>query len=256
MGDNGSLARNKSIQEGKRYLTQSYGELIIKDYRKWNDVEVEFVNTGHVMTARIGDIKRGAVRDRSLPTIEGVGTLGEASTQLNGKLRKDYYVWTNMLHRCYSADVQDKFPTYRGCSVSENFKNYSYFQEWYGKQKGSDEDWFLDKDILVRDNKIYSEDVCVLVPREINNLFTKRQNHRGKYPIGVTVDKRGGNFFAQLNVGKERRKFGYSSTPEEAFLAYKQAKEDYIKEIANKWKDQIDPRVYDALMNYQVEITD
>jgi oligoribonuclease (3'-5' exoribonuclease) len=42
----------------------------------------------------------------------------------------------------------------------------------------------------------------------------------------------------------------------EAFLAYKHAKEAYIKELANKWKDQIDPRVYDALMNYQVEITD
>ena len=45
-------------------------------------------------------------------------------------------------------------------------------------------------------------------------------------------------------------------TPEEAFYVYKEAKEAYIKEVANKWKDQIDPKVYDALMKYQVEITD
>ena len=32
--------------------------------------------------------------------------------------------------------------------------------------------------------------------------------------------------------------------------------ETYIKEVANKWKDQIDPRVYNALMKYEVEITD
>ena len=49
---------------------------------------------------------------------------------------------------------------------------------------------------------------------------------------------------------------GMFKTVEEAFQAYKQAKEAYIKEVANKWKDQIDNRVYKALMNYQVEITD
>lgn len=256
MGDNGAKERNKKVQEGQRYMTNNYGELIVKDYRKWNDVEVEFVNTGHRIVTRIGEIKSGNVRDRSIPTIEGVGVIGEASVRLDGKLRKDYHVWTNMLHRCYSVKLRSKTPTYEGCTVSDNFKHYTYFQKWYNEQIGCDNDWFLDKDILVRGNKLYSEDVCMLVPREINNLFTKRQNHRGKYPIGVTVDKRGGNFFAQLNVGKERRKFGYSSTPEEAFLAYKEAKELYIKEVANKWKDQIDPRVYEALMNYEVEITD
>ena len=43
---------------------------------------------------------------------------------------------------------------------------------------------------------------------------------------------------------------------EDAFSAYKKAKEAYIKEVATKWKDKIDPRAYEALMNYQVEITD
>ena len=55
---------------------------------------------------------------------------------------------------------------------------------------------------------------------------------------------------------KENIRLGYFSTPEEAFYTYKTAKELYIKDIANKWKDQVDPRVYEALMNYQVEITD
>lgn len=29
-----------------------------------------------------------------------------------------------------------------------------------------------------------------------------------------------------------------------------------VKEKANQWKDKLDIRAYDALMNYQVEITD
>ena len=49
---------------------------------------------------------------------------------------------------------------------------------------------------------------------------------------------------------------GYYSTTEEAFQAYKETKEAYIKEVANKWKDQIDSRVYEALMNWSIEITD
>ena len=43
---------------------------------------------------------------------------------------------------------------------------------------------------------------------------------------------------------------------EEAFNAYKTAKESFIKEQANKWKSQIDERAYNALMNYKVEIID
>ena len=58
-------------------------------------------------------------------------------------------------------------------------------------------------------------------------------------------------------MGSSQNKYlGLFNTELEAFYAYKQAKETYIKEVANKWKDQIDPRVYNALMKYEVEITD
>ena len=49
---------------------------------------------------------------------------------------------------------------------------------------------------------------------------------------------------------------GSFDTEVEAFKVYKQAREAYIKQVANKWKDQIDPRVYEALMKYEVEIDD
>ena len=49
---------------------------------------------------------------------------------------------------------------------------------------------------------------------------------------------------------------GLFNTELEAFKAYKTAKESFIKEQAEKWKSQIDPRAYEALMNYQVEIND
>ena len=49
---------------------------------------------------------------------------------------------------------------------------------------------------------------------------------------------------------------GTFNTLEEAFYVYKREKEKYIKEVADKWKDHIDIRVYEALMNYEISIDD
>ena len=57
------------------------------------------------------------------------------------------------------------------------------------------------------------------------------------------------------NKGKQEH-LGCFKTELEAFNAYKVAKESFIKEQAEKWKGQIDDRAYEALINYQVEITD
>ena len=45
-------------------------------------------------------------------------------------------------------------------------------------------------------------------------------------------------------------------TSEEAFQAYKTAKEAYIKEVAERWKGKIDDKVYQALLEWKIEITD
>ena len=58
-----------------------------------------------------------------------------------------------------------------------------------------------------------------------------------------------------MSKGK-REYLGCFKTEIEAFNAYKQAKESFIKEQANKWKGKIDPRAYNALMSYEVSIDD
>ena len=62
---------------------------------------------------------------------------------------------------------------------------------------------------------------------------------------------------ATINKNKGKQEYlGYYNTELEAFNAYKQAKEAFIKEQASKWKDKIDERAYEALMNYTVNIDD
>ena len=49
---------------------------------------------------------------------------------------------------------------------------------------------------------------------------------------------------------------GYYDNEYDAHLAYKQAKEAYLKQLADKYKDMLDPRAYEALYNYTVDIDD
>ena len=79
---------------------------------------------------------------------------------------------------------------------------------------------------------------------------------RGDTPIGVHYNKTQKKYQASCHVDGKLSFLGYYKTVEEAFNAYKKVKEAYIKEVATKWKDKIDPKVYDALMNWVIEITD
>ena len=247
--------------EGEVFKTKNYGDLVITKYVSFLEVHVRFINTGFTTTTQLGSIKSGKVKDKMLPTVHGVGILGDEQTKVDGKHTKEYRLWHNMLARCYSVGYQKVQPTYIDCSVSENFRYLQYFKEWCNNQIGFnsvDEKgrlFTLDKDILVKGNRVYNEDVCVFVPQEVNLLFIKRGNKRGDCVVGVCKYK--GKFVATVSTGKRvKDHLGVFKTEIEAFLAYKQAKEAYIKEVANKWKDKIDLRVYNALMKHEVEITD
>ena len=188
--------------------------------------------------------------------VQGIGkNNGKYPATLNGKSVKEYMLWTGMLERCYNSICQTKYPTYIGCTVSDNFKHYTYFFEWCQNQIGfGNVDFQLDKDLLHKGNKDYNENTCVFLPIEINNVLVKRQSDRGLLPIGVT--KHRNNFLARCSYNGKDKHLGTFSTPELAFEAYKTFKEAHIKELAEKYKDTIDPRAYLALVNYEVHIDD
>ena len=217
------------------------------------------MKTGYETSATLGNIRNGKVKDPCVPSVYGVGVLGNKHPiTINGVLTKEYELWQSMLQRCYSDSFKKKRPTYEGCEVSDKFKSYEYFYEWCHSQVGfGNQDWHLDKDLLIKGNKVYNESTCVFLPKEINLLLIKRDNNRGEHLIGVCWHNASKAFVAQVskNNGKQEH-LGLFKTETEAFNAYKDAKEAFIKEQANNWKSQIDIRAYNALMNYRVEITD
>ena len=187
----------------------------------------------------------------------GVGVNdGKYPVRVKGKNTPMYNLWRNVLTRCYDPKYQKRRPSYIGCSVGENFKNFSLFYVWAQKQIGfGQENYHLDKDLLIKGNKLYSEDTCVFLPRELNGLLPSCKAARGTLPVGVS-DHRGGFRACCSSGGSRSYHIGMFDTPELAFQAYKEAKEAFIKSQAEKWKALIDPRAFAALMAYEVSITD
>ena len=244
---------------GKIYKSKSSGDFKILKYNDAKDVVIQFLKTGYETSVQLVQVKNGSVKDPYSPSVFGVGVLGtKYSITISGRNTKEYNLWQSMLRRCYSDCSKKQRPTYEGCEVSNNFKSYEYFYEWCQEQIGFSADGFdLDKDLLIKGNKVYSESTCVFIPKEINSLLVKREASRGEHLIGVYWHNANKAFRARVSKNKGKSEhLGYYKTELEAYNAYKIAKESFVKEQANKWKSQIDLRAYEALMNYTVEIMD
>ena len=158
-----------------------------------------------------------------------------------------------MLRRCYDKKLHLKEPTYKDATCCEEWLNYENYYEI------DNDNMQLDKDILYKDNKIYSPETCIFVNQRINKLFIKRKAKRGSLPIGVTYNKRDNKIQARCDITKGnggKKYLGSLKTPEEAFKAYKTFKEKYIKQVADESKDKIPKKLYEAMYRYEVEITD
>ena len=143
---------------GKVCKSKSSGDFKILKYNGSKDVEIQFLKTGFETSVELGNIRNGKVKDPCVPSVCGVGITGtKYQPTINGVKTKEYVLWCNMLERCYSTNLKKRQPTYEYCEVSENFKSYEYFYEWCHKQVGfSNKDWQLDKDLLIKGNKLYS----------------------------------------------------------------------------------------------------
>lgn len=237
----------------------------IIEYNKAIDIVVEFQDKYRAKVHTQYDAFRdGRIRNPYYATKYGVGIIGSKySSRKNGKHTKEYNAWCCMLERCYDKKFKDKHPTYRQVSCCDEWLVFENFYDWLHSQENFDKwlhnnYWCLDKDILIKRNKIYSPETCCLVPSGVNGLFVKNDSARGKYPIGVYKFKDGYRFMCRSYLRGRRYISKLYATATEAFWAYKQYKENVIKEAAQVEYDKsnITIKCYDAMMKYEVEIDD
>jgi len=240
---------------GKVSVNTQGCEMCIIEYNHARDCTIKFYNTETILFKKYyRDFMLGLIKDPYHPHVYNVGFIGIGNFS-NKTHRRIYHIWNNMLSRCYNEKERVKHPTYIGCSVDERWHNFQNFAEWYeNNYKEYMEGWQLDKDILCKECRIYSSETCALVPKEVNYLLLKADKIRGFLPIGVNISL--SNYASRLTKNNKLIHIGSFKTVEEAFQAYKMAKEQHIKEVADKWRGKITEKVYNALINYKIEIDD
>ena len=266
----------KADRIGETNISNEGCVIKIVKYNDARDVIVEFQDE-HKYRAHTSyqAFKKGRCKNPFYPSVYGHGYLG---VDKNGNVPKttelkdgkwcstwEYNKWLGMLQRCFDNKYKEKNPTYKDVTCCNRWLCFANFLEDFEilKQEynwNKDEKLQLDKDILHKGNKMYSLENCILVPNWINNLFIKSNASRGEYPIGVRYHKQTKKYEAQCRINGKFIGLGYYNTPEETFNAYKMAKENEIKRVANDCVSKgfmtKDSRLYKAMISYQTEIDD
>lgn len=245
---------------GKEFETNNFGKCFVIDYKSSKEVFVMFYDPVCVVKCHLGTLNKGQIKNPLVPTFYGRGFMGI------GKYGKSdsraFSLWRSMLERTCCLPFQQRRPTYKNTSVCEDWLDFQIFAKWcYGQKLLNAKDdkgnyYQLDKDLILKGNKIYSPETCCFVPPVLNSLIRSKPISTSDYPIGVRPHRKTGRFVAKVVLFDKNKHLGLFDTAEDAFQVYKKAKEVHIKEIAELWKDRIDSKVYQALLNWEININD
>lgn len=245
---------------GQEFETINYGKCVIVEYESSRRITVKFYEPECLVTCEMGRLRRGKVANPMFPTFYKKGCIGVWKYNYRNDKRV-YVLWTSMLTRAYCPIYKSRQSTYKDVEVCNEWLNFQNFASWFYSEEFADvvdnnqQVYQLDKDILVKGNKVYSPETCCFVPREVNSLLLSNNSRRGKYPIGVSRYRK--KFKACVSIGSNRNhNLGIYNSPQDAFQAYKKAKEAYIKEVAERYKSVISNKLYEALYRYEIETTD
>ena len=167
---------------------------------------------------------------------------------INGKKYrcKIYEKWLGMLRRCFCEDFKYRNPTYKDCSVCDEWLRFSNFRMWVVTQ-----DWVgkeLDKDLLNQGNKIYSPSTCLFISKSLNSLLLDSGRTRGSLMIGACFEPSNNKYKSSCRVNGVSKHIGRFKTEIEAHEAYKEVKYQVIARAA---KNEPDP-IRSALLRYVI----
>jgi hypothetical protein len=179
----------------------------------------------------------------------GKGYIGEGkySYQNDNKVNTVYDIWKNMLRRCYSDRLRWKYPAYEDSEMIDEWLNLQNFCEWYFDSYydvGDGSRMHIDKDILFKNNKLYSPETCLIVPQRMNMIFMTK-SRKDDLPNGISHNTSG--TYASYYNGK---RFGTYKTLDEAVEEHNKQKRIHIRQVVEEYGNKLPQKVINALLNW------
>ena len=180
-----------------------------------------------------------------------------------------------MYKRTHDKEFQKYYPHYADATMYKKWEDdpelcMEYLEFIYYECNG--EQMIVDKDLLIKGNKDYALGKICWLPWTLNVVLSNSKEHyNARYsrfkntelPYGVRYDSAKDKYYAEIQMDKALRdevekvrplKLRYRNTPEEAFADYEKHKEAYIIMMDDKYIDYLPVNVYDALVDYEVEM--
>lgn len=223
-------------------------------YNLSDDITIEFQDKHkYTVNTTYHNFKRRCVNNPYDKTIYGVGYVGVGKHPnfVDGKNTKPYTTWKDMLRRCYYEKDRDLNLAYHDCTICDEWLNFQTFADWYENNyyEIGEGRMHIDKDILVKDNKVYSPQTCIFVPQRINMIFMKKnRNVDADLPTGIR--RYAGRFQALYNA----KHLGTFDNLDDALYYYNIEKQLHINEIAEEYKNRIPIKLYKALINWNEKL--
>lgn len=222
----------KNSYEGNIYNSKQSGSFKVLEYFNYDNIAIEFINTGYKMIARANNINRGEVKDPYAISILGVGYIGIGpyKTDRSPFDRMIYSRWRGIIERCYILKEGNKY-------MHPEWFNFQYFAAWFYSEFYIVPDYTMydmcvDKDVLYPTNWEYGPDKCIIIPSIINNKIQLKDYDR------IMISK---CLNGELSEKETRRMY-----------THKLYRESIVKNLADQYKSHLPPHVYLALINYQM----
>lgn len=190
--------------------------------------------------------------------LEELGRQQEYIPYITLKSNAAYSIWNGIYMRCYIDN--------NGSSMCDLWRyNKDSFAEWWSSEyyECDGESMAVDKDLLFPGNKEYAPDKCCIIPQTLNTMLSNCKKHRlpkwktakMDLPLGVRYDSRMKMYYGEIRPcgHDEVIRLSYWETPEEAFEEYKRHKQADILIMADKYKNKVPKKVYDALLRVEVQ---
>jgi len=249
------MSKNSKIRNGDVFKTNQGCEIVVIQYHSSSNIDVEFRDSSqYSLKTTAQRLRRGDINNPYLPRKYGIGYfgVGKYTSTVDNKPSPEYNSWGRMMQRCYCENYRLKDPSYIGVQVCDEWLNFQNFAEWFHNQPNAGrKDFHLDKDLRVMGSKIYSPSTCSFIPRQVNALLNQHSRQRGSLRQGVKRYKNG--FYSVISMYGEEKYLGCYPTEEETYQVYKQARENYVRDVATRYKNDLHPEVYQNLMSWELD---